>query len=71
MSVLRIFALTRAFTCFGLDPFMCPKVQVDTGAIKHVLGGSDIMCRGMTSPGGRLDEDFAVGTVVVRSAPCR
>ena len=47
---------------------MCPKVQVDTGAIKHVLGGSDIMCRGMTSPGGRLDEDFAAGTVIVRSA---
>lgn len=47
---------------------MCPKVQVDTGAIKHVLGGSDIMCRGMTSPGGRLDEEFPEGAVVVRIA---
>jgi PUA domain protein len=45
-------------------PFMLPKVTVDTGAIKHILGGSDIMCRGMTSAGGKLDEDFAVGAVV-------
>jgi predicted ribosome-associated RNA-binding protein Tma20 len=45
---------------------MCPKVVVDTGAIKHIIGGSDVMCRGMTSAGGKLDEDFAAGTVVVR-----
>lgn len=30
------------------------------------MGGSDVMCRGMTSAGGKLDEDFAANTVVVR-----
>ena len=25
---------------------MMPRYQIDRGAIKHILGGSDIMCRG-------------------------
>lgn len=45
---------------------MCTKVQVDEGAIKRVMGGADIMCRGLTSPGGNLDNDFAPDTIVVR-----
>ena len=38
------------------DPFILPHLQVDKGAIKHVLNGSNIMCRGLTSPGARMTE---------------
>ncbi|SBT71589.1 cell cycle regulator protein, putative [Plasmodium malariae] len=41
-----------------------PQIQVDKGAIKHVLRGSNIMCPGVTSPGGKLD-DVEANTVVV------
>ncbi|CAH8556383.1 unnamed protein product [Schistosoma mattheei] len=37
-------------------PFILPHLQVDRGAIKHVLNGSNIMCRGLTSPGARMTE---------------
>ncbi|TNN14637.1 Malignant T-cell-amplified sequence 1 [Schistosoma japonicum] len=37
-------------------PFILPHLQVDKGAIKHVLNGSNIMCRGLTSPGARMTE---------------
>jgi len=43
---------------------MLKKVRVDTGAIKFVLQGAFIMCPGLTSPGGNLDEDFLEGEVV-------
>ncbi|KAJ1383095.1 putative domain CHP00451 [Sesbania bispinosa] len=33
------------------------KLQVDRGAIKFVLAGANIMCPGLTSPGGVLDEE--------------
>ena len=32
------------------------KMQVDKGAIKFVFGGADIMCPGLTSPGGKMDD---------------
>uniref|UniRef100_A0A0R3T2D9 PUA domain-containing protein n=1 Tax=Rodentolepis nana TaxID=102285 RepID=A0A0R3T2D9_RODNA len=35
-------------------PFLLPQLQVDRGAIKHVLNGSNIMCPGLTSPGAKL-----------------
>lgn len=38
------------------------KVQVDTGAIKFVMGGANVMCPGLTSPGGKLEEDFEEGS---------
>ncbi|KAH8871013.1 Malignant T-cell-amplified sequence 1 [Schistosoma japonicum] len=38
------------------NPFILPHLQVDKGAIKHVLNGSNIMCRGLTSPGARMTE---------------
>lgn len=47
-----------------LDPFLMKKVRVDTGAIKFVIGGANVMCPGLTSPGGRLDEDFEEGEMV-------
>ncbi|VDP69310.1 unnamed protein product [Echinostoma caproni] len=37
-------------------PFMLPHLQVDRGAIKHVLNGSNIMCPGLTSPGARMTQ---------------
>ncbi|CAL8097888.1 unnamed protein product [Calicophoron daubneyi] len=37
-------------------PFLLPHLQVDRGAIKHVLNGSNIMCPGLTSPGARMTQ---------------
>jgi len=45
-------------------PDILPKVQVDRGAIRFVLKGADIMCPGLTSPGGRLDVDLPSETPV-------
>ena len=36
-------------------PYMMPQIQCDKGAIKHMLSGSDVMCQGLTSPGGKID----------------
>lgn len=46
---------------------MLAQVQVDMGAIKFILGGADVMCPGLTSPGGRLPDGLLVGTPVVRA----
>lgn len=48
-----------------LDPDMMTKVQVDTGAIKFILGGADVMCPGLTSAGGNLPDGLLQGTPVV------
>mmetsp|Transcript_51288 Transcript_51288/g.94819 ORF Transcript_51288/g.94819 Transcript_51288/m.94819 type:complete len:181 (+) Transcript_51288:61-603(+) len=37
-------------------PTMMPKMQVDKGAIKFVLRGASIMCPGLTSKGGQMEE---------------
>lgn len=34
---------------------MLPQFQVDRGAVKFILSGANIMCRGLTSPGAKLD----------------
>ena len=49
-------------------PFMMPHMQCDKGAIKHILSGSDVMCPGLTSPGGKMDESVKRGTVVAITA---
>lgn len=49
----------------GVAPDMMKSVQVDKGAIKFVLSGANIMCRGLTSPGGKLPEGLAKGEPVV------
>ncbi|KAL2915095.1 translation machinery-associated protein 20 [Polyrhizophydium stewartii] len=50
-------------------PDIMPKVQVDRGAIKFVLKAADIMCPGVTSPGGRLpDENLPCDTIVAIQA---
>jgi PUA domain len=41
------------------------KFQVDRGAIKFVLSGANIMCPGLTSPGGALDEEVLENRPVV------
>lgn len=43
---------------------MMPKMQVDYGAIKFVLRGSNVMCAGLTSAGGKM-EDVAGRSIVV------
>ncbi|KAI8555647.1 hypothetical protein RHMOL_Rhmol05G0189500 [Rhododendron molle] len=45
-------------------PNVMKKLQVDRGAIKYVLAGANIMCPGLTSPGGALDDDVAEETPV-------
>mmetsp|Transcript_8331 Transcript_8331/g.9099 ORF Transcript_8331/g.9099 Transcript_8331/m.9099 type:complete len:181 (-) Transcript_8331:8-550(-) len=37
-------------------PNMMPRLQVDKGAIRFVLGGANIMCPGFTSKGGSLPQ---------------
>ncbi|KAH0921079.1 hypothetical protein HID58_021097 [Brassica napus] len=38
-------------------PSIMKRFQVDRGAIKFVFSGANIMCPGLTSPGGVLDEE--------------
>lgn len=45
-------------------PNLLPKVQVDRGAIKYVLQGANIMCPGLTSPGGDISAKIPKGTSV-------
>lgn len=37
-------------------PNMLPTMQVDKGALKFILRGSNVMCPGLTSEGGAMDE---------------
>ncbi|KAL9658362.1 hypothetical protein ABK040_015682 [Willaertia magna] len=45
-------------------PQMLPKFQVDRGAVKFVLSGANIMCRGLTSPGAQLDLNVGKDQIV-------
>ncbi|XWS64499.1 hypothetical protein CRYUN_Cryun05aG0009100 [Craigia yunnanensis] len=45
-------------------PDIMKKLQVDRGAIKFVLAGANIMCPGLTSPGGALDDEVEAETPV-------
>ncbi|KAB5529198.1 hypothetical protein DKX38_019279 [Salix brachista] len=45
-------------------PSIMKKLQVDRGAIKFVLAGANIMCPGLTSPGGALDDEVDAETPV-------
>ena len=46
---------------------MMKHMQVDKGAIKFVIRGADIMCPGLTSPGGQMS-DAQPGEVVAITA---
>jgi len=39
---------------------MMPKLRADTGAIKFVLSGANIMCPGLTSPGATIHDEVPV-----------
>lgn len=47
------------------DPGFMSEVQVDRGAIRFVLGGAHIMCPGLTSPGGKMEEKVEAEMPVV------
>ncbi|VDN03707.1 unnamed protein product [Thelazia callipaeda] len=49
-------------------PFILPHEQVDKGAIKFVLNGSQIMCRGLTSPGAKLNMSVPKDSIVALMA---
>ena len=38
-------------------PLMMNRLRVDTGAIKFVLSGANIMCPGLTSPGATIHNE--------------
>lgn len=42
-----------------------PWVQVDSGAIKFILGGANIMCPGLTSAGADIPQSYEKGQTVV------
>jgi len=46
-------------------PFMLPHQQVDSGAIKFILSGANIMCPGLTSPGAKLNPIEANAIVAI------
>ncbi|KAA8493385.1 Malignant T-cell-amplified sequence 1 [Porphyridium purpureum] len=45
-------------------PHALPRVQVDRGAIKHVMKGADIMCPGLTSPGAAMPVELEQNAIV-------
>jgi PUA domain protein len=45
-------------------PFILKRAQVDIGGCKYVVSGANIMCQGLTSPGGALDDTIVEGDVV-------
>ena len=45
---------------------MLPTVQVDRGAIRHILNGSNIMCKGLTSEKAAMDTELEEDVIVVR-----
>ncbi len=47
------------------DPGIMKMFRVDRGAIKFVLSGANIMCPGLTSAGGALDEEVIADAPVV------
>lgn len=56
--------LSLLVVCDLLVPDMMESVQVDSGAIKFILSGADIMCPGLTSAGGRIRPELKEGAVV-------
>ncbi|KAJ5079253.1 mct-1 protein [Anaeramoeba ignava] len=38
-------------------PDILPPIQVDEGAIRHIIGGADVMIPGLISKGGKLPEE--------------
>lgn len=51
-----------SITSVLVDPFFLPKVFLDAGAIRHVLGGADIMTPGIVK--SKIEADFEEGQCV-------
>jgi len=64
----RFVTLQNVFlsVCARSDPGFMREVQVDKGAIRFILGGAHIMCPGLTSKGGDMEEDLPAEQPVVR-----
>lgn len=46
-------------------PFMLAKnFQVDIGGCRYIISGANVMCQGVTSPGGKVAEDAEIEDVV-------
>jgi predicted RNA-binding protein (TIGR00451 family) len=58
--------LVLTYVYISSDPEIMKKFQVDRGAIRFVLSGANIMCPGLTSPGGALDNEVEEETPVVQ-----
>jgi len=43
---------------------MMPRIQVDKGAIRFVMGGANVMCPGITSAGGAIPVELPEGAPV-------
>jgi predicted RNA-binding protein (TIGR00451 family) len=65
INVKSWHAIDTGADSFHVDPYLLPQVQVDSGAIRFILGGADVMCPGLTSVGGRLPDNLLAGSVVV------
>lgn len=48
-------------------PEIMKKLRVDTGAIKFVLAGADIMCPGLTSAGATMHDEVSSRSMHVKS----
>ncbi|KAL7678143.1 hypothetical protein ACOME3_004371 [Neoechinorhynchus agilis] len=46
-------------------PFLLPQQVVDKGAIRFVMSGANVMCPGLTSPGGTLNMECKTLNTVV------
>lgn len=46
------------------DPFICPLMQVDKGAITFVLAGANVMSPGLTSKGAQMTPGLSIGQIV-------
>lgn len=65
ICVPNVNFLFKVMPCLFADPNVMKKLQVDRGAIKFVISGANIMCPGLTSPGGALDNEVEAETPVV------
>ena len=65
IHIPRLTFLILVYAYIWSDPNIMKKFQVDRGAIKFVLSGANIMCPGLTSPGGVLDNEVEEETPVV------
>ena len=52
-------------------PQAIPRLRTDTGAIKFVLSGANIMCPGLTSPGATIHDEVTLLSFPVEIAVSR